>query len=135
MSVEIQAAQTVESVIWYGFGVMLAMSGALLTIVFKMTQKQAQDQKIALDQKASSEALKEAETRLARTIEMHISDQKERFRGIEDRQIREIDRITKDMDALTASVNELRRDVGAGNLKILDGLHELMTIQRSQMGV
>lgn len=132
MSVEIQAAQTVESVIWYGLGLMIAMSGALVTIVFKMTQKQSQDQKTALDQKASVDALKEAKADLQKAIDMQILDQKEWRRAMEDRQMREVDQIRKDMDTLTASVNELRRDVGAGNLKILDGLHELMTLQRAQ---
>lgn len=143
MSVELQAAQTVESVIWYGVGVLLAISGALVIIVFKMTQKQAQDNQTSLDQKASNEALKEAKADLQRAIEMHTNDyrerlemqntdQRERLNTIEMKQNREIDRLTKDIDALVSGVNELRRDVGSGNLKIMERLGEILA--RSTQG-
>lgn len=98
---------------------------ALVGVIWKMVRDEAKVNADALEKKASAEALREAKQEFNLRLERLDTSYRQLLQDLANRQDREIEWLKDEMDKLSSSVQEMRRENNAANTAILQRLHDL----------
>jgi len=110
----------------------LSVAGALLLVIWGLLRQESKRYELALEKKASTEALAEVKELHREEIRELRAQFREQLAEIHRRQDREIDALQGQISQVQVSVSELRKEMLAANANLSQNMQQLIAIVRDR---